>query len=105
MSRRPTIVIAFFAGAAICVAGNSVAAEKDASPGPGETPQVRVEVKVLEWQLNNALDYDFAVAYDRLSPGSVLDSAELNLPARAPLSMPHGSFSPFLTRAKARSAR
>lgn len=69
----------------------AVSAPAPAKPTPvpldGPAPQVRVEARILEWQINDSLDYDFAVQYNR-DPGSggILGSADLTLPAEPSLS-------------------
>lgn len=47
-----------------------------------EAPQVRIEARILEWQMENGLDFDFAVQYQRL-PGQNgrLEQADLTLTA------------------------
>lgn len=58
------------------------------TPAPLDGPalQVRVEARILEWQINDSLDYDFAVQYNR-DPGSgnILGAADLTLPAKPSL--------------------
>jgi hypothetical protein len=44
-------------------------ARRAARPVPTPPPpQVRVEARILEWQANDSLDFDFAVQYSR-TPG------------------------------------
>ena len=86
----------------------SPAAAQDSAPAPEEPAppevkkipaQVRIESRILEWQLTNALDFDFAVLFNRNPPtldpitGEILDfpggivrTADLTLPASSPLS-------------------
>lgn len=47
---------------------------------------VRVQVRVLEWQLNDLMDFDFAVLFNQNSPGSILQGGDLTLPSSMPLS-------------------
>lgn len=60
------------------------------APTPSPTPQrqVRAEIRVLEWQLDNSFDFDFAVLYTPASgtDGGILNAADLTLPAASPLS-------------------
>lgn len=55
------------------------------SPTPPPIRQVRAEMRVLEWQLSNTTDFDFAVLF-KGGPQSIIDAADLTLPASAPLS-------------------
>ncbi len=45
--------------------------------------QVRVEVRILEWQTSNSMEFDFVVAYTRNEgmKSAILDAADLMLPA------------------------
>ncbi|MBI1785783.1 hypothetical protein HYR69_11620 [Candidatus Sumerlaeota bacterium] len=52
---------------------------------PKPIRQVRCEVRILEWKLNNTTDRDFAVMLQG-DPGSILGSSDLTLPARDPMS-------------------
>jgi len=47
--------------------------------------QVRVQVRVLEWQLNDLMDFDFAVLFNQ-DGGSVFRGGDLTLPSTMPLS-------------------
>ncbi len=58
----------------------------EASPEKPRIQQIRVEVRILEWQLTNAMDFDFAVLFSNQGEGGILRSADLTLPAQPPLS-------------------
>ncbi len=75
---------------AIALGSTPLAAQEsaEASAAPeAKAPirQVRVEVRVLEWQLNNSTDFDFAVLFSG-ETGTVVRSADLTLPSPSPLS-------------------
>lgn len=55
------------------------------APPAQDVRQARVEIRILEWNLNNSTDYDFAVLFNG-TPGSIVDSVDLTLPSRTPLS-------------------
>lgn len=44
-------------------------------------PQVRIEAKILEWVTSNNFDFDFAVNYAASGASSILQAADLTLPA------------------------
>ena len=51
-------------------------------------PQVRVEVKALEWTTARSLDYGFTVLYTRDSgSGAIIDAGDLTLPSQAALDL------------------
>lgn len=56
-----------------------------APPAVQDDRQVRVEVRILEWKLSNAVDVDFAVMFNGVE-GSVLESADLTLPGTGRMS-------------------
>lgn len=65
--------------------GVKTAAVPTPTPVPtptGPFPQVRVEARIIEWQITNSLDFDFAVQYQRdANAGGILGNADLTLPA------------------------
>ncbi len=80
--RFPIKSIALFA---ILALGTAVA-RAESQPSPRDVRQARVEIRILEWNLNNATDFDFAVMFNGNTPGGILESADLTLPPRTPLS-------------------
>lgn len=51
-------------------------------------PQVRVEVKALEWTTARSLDYGFTVLYTRdAGSGAIIDAGDLTLPSQAALDL------------------
>ena len=104
-ARHNLLLLALGAGLSLVA---SPAAAQDPAPPPEEPAppevkkipaQVRIESRILEWQLTNALDFDFAVLFNRNPPtldpitGEILDfpggivrTADLTLPASSPLS-------------------
>lgn len=79
-----------FAGNALLFAGLTlVSSESLRADDPATSvQQVRVEVRILEWKLDNTMDYDFAVLFTPF-PGkasNVLDSFDLTLPPTPALS-------------------
>lgn len=70
-----------------CASGTLRADEGTAAaPEKPRIQQIRVEVRILEWHLTNAMDFDFAVLYTNNGEGGILRSADLTLPAQPPLS-------------------
>lgn len=61
-----------------------VRAEEVASPAA--VRQARVEIRILEWDLTNSTDFDFAVLFSANAGGAIVDAVDLTLPARVPLS-------------------
>jgi type II secretory pathway component GspD/PulD (secretin) len=57
----------------------------DAAPDP-TVRQARVEIRILEWNLTNTTDFDFAVMFTGTTPGGIIDAVDLTLPARTSLS-------------------
>ena len=67
------------------LAGLCIIASSAVQAGP-ERPQVRIEARILEWQRSNALDVDFAVAYEPNSgSGSEVRGATLTSMPTDPL--------------------
>lgn len=104
VARRHLLLLALGVGLSIVA---SPGAAQDPAPVPEEPAppevkkipaQVRIESRILEWQLTNALDFDFAVLFNRNPPvvdpvtgaidfpGGVVRTADLTLPASSPLS-------------------
>lgn len=48
--------------------------------------QARVEIRILEWDLTNTTDFDFAVLFSGNTAGGIVDAVDLTLPSRVPLS-------------------
>lgn len=97
LPRMRRLAAAAVALAALAAARPGVAQEEAAEPPAAETQsaettatepvqQVRVQVRVLEWQLNDLMDFDFAVLFNQNSPGSILQGGDLTLPSSMPLS-------------------
>jgi type II secretory pathway component GspD/PulD (secretin) len=62
----------------------AVASAEEASGNP--VRQARVEIRILEWNLQNSTDYDFAVLFTGDTPGGIVETVDLTLPSRIPLS-------------------
>lgn len=56
------------------------------APAGKDVRQARVEIRILEWNLNNSTDYDFAVLFTGNTEGGIVDTVDLTLPSRTPLS-------------------
>jgi type II secretory pathway component GspD/PulD (secretin) len=54
--------------------------------GTSDIRQARVEIRILEWNLTNAMDFDFAVLFTGDAGGGIVEAVDLTLPSRAPLS-------------------
>lgn len=90
-------LLCFFAIAAMLRADDTATATPAAAAAPAPavqaavaTPvpalqQVRTEMRIIEWQLKNSTDVDFAVLF-RGNPGNILSSSDLTLPSQDPLS-------------------
>lgn len=79
-----------FVGSALLFAGLTFVSSEGARADNTTVPvqQVRVEVRILEWKLDNTMDYDFAVLFTSF-PGkasNVLDTIDLTLPPTPALS-------------------
>ncbi len=82
-----------FGGANLFAQAPATPPAAPAPAAPATTPpappkpirQVRAEMRILDWQLNNATDFDFAVFYTG-NGNSKLKSADLTLPSPIPLS-------------------
>jgi len=74
----------FLLAALLCVLSRAALAD-DATT---QVRQVRVEVRVLEWKLDNSMDFDFAVLFTPFpeNAGNVIDSIDLTLPPTPSLS-------------------
>jgi type II secretory pathway component GspD/PulD (secretin) len=74
--------------AALALAGWLVLAGAAAADNAAESPvrQARVEIRILEWNLQNSTDYDFAVLFTGDTPGGIVEAVDLTLPSRIPLS-------------------
>lgn len=80
-TRLPLILLTWMA--TVFQESNGVRAEEAAQSS--DVRQARVEIRILEWNLNNSTDYDFAVLFNG-NPGSIVDTVDLTLPSRTPLS-------------------
>ncbi|MCH8333850.1 hypothetical protein IIC65_07950, partial [Candidatus Sumerlaeota bacterium] len=66
-------------GFSVILAPRGAAAQDTQAEEAGEAvQQVRLEVTLLEWRLNNTMDFDFAVRFTG-RPGSILGAADLTL--------------------------
>lgn len=86
MDRSPIarILTALLLALLLPIASGRDAREDDAGGKP--VRQARVEIRILEWNLSNSTDFDFAVLFKGNDPGGILQSADLTLPSRTPLS-------------------
>jgi type II secretory pathway component GspD/PulD (secretin) len=71
---------------ALLAIGGATARAEEPAPANKDVRQARVEIRILEWNLHNTTDYDFAVMFTGNTPGGVLESADLTLTSRTPLS-------------------
>ncbi len=78
---QPKILVALWAVVYVlcfCGAATPAFSEDD------DNRQVRIEVKALEWTVDNSLDYGFTVTYTRDDDsGAIIESGDLTLPSQA----------------------
>lgn len=93
--RRPlrTAVGGFALACLLAAAPRGTPAQEKPTPTPAApkeakvVQQVRVEVRLLEWQLSNSMDFDFAVFFtgnvltDPDNSGAIVSSGDLSLPS------------------------
>lgn len=53
---------------------------------PKTVRQARVEIRILEWNLTNTTDHDFAVLFSGNGAGGIVEAVDFTVPSRTPLS-------------------